>query len=433
LRSLRDAGDGLSRRPIAEIIEVVGRVGERFLDPLDPLRLESEALVATEAGYTSPMAKAVIEGMAGDWTRARLDLLVRGDFPDRAVLDGFVPGPGGSLVRAFGGRLAFHIGAGSVPGVGATSLLRSLLVKCPVLLKPGHGDRALPTLLSRGISEADGEIAAAVAVEYWPGREGGALETAAFEAADRVVVYGGLDTVESVRKKIPPTTPLVAYPHRISIGAVPREALASEESARRTAEEVAYATTLFEQRGCVSPHVIWTESGGRVTPSAWASQLGKALERAEVELPAAPLDPPIAAEIQQSRAAVELRQAAGSQDRWFGGKGLEWTVLFEGEDRPIRASGGRTVRVREIPDLTRLGELLAPYGAVLQTLAVAGSGATRLRIAESLARSGLTRVTGFRDQPWPPPSWRHDGQGPLQVLVRWVAVEPDLAEDTGLL
>jgi hypothetical protein len=428
LRALRDAGDTLADRPVADLVEVLGRVGERFLDPRDPLRLEAETRVALETGFSAPMANAVVAGMASDWSRKRLEGLVHGDFPDPRVLDGFVPGPGASLVRAVGGRLAFHVGAGSVPGVGATSLLRSLLVKCPVLLKPGLGDRALPSLLLRGLEEEDARLACAAAVEYWPGEDGSALETAALRSADRVVVYGGLDTVDSIRRRLPPTTPMVAYHHRISVGGVTRAALHSEESARAAAGEAALAAVLFEQRGCVSPHLIWVEEGGHVSPPKWAALLGESLEETEAVLPAAPLEAGLATEIQQLRAAAEVRGAAGSADLALGGEKGSWTVLFESGDRPIGTCGGRTVRVRAIEELGLLAEVLEPYGSVLQSIAVAGSAEARLGVAERLVRSGITRVTSFRDQPWPPPWWRHDGQGPLLALVRWVAVENDLLD-----
>jgi len=44
-------------------------------------------------------------------------------------------------------------------------------------------------------------------------------------------------------------------------------------------------------------------------------------------------------------------------------------------------------------------------------------------LANSLANFGLTRVTTFDRQPWPPAWWRHDGTEPLRALVDWVELE----------
>ena len=58
-----------------------------------------------------------------------------------------------------------HICAGSVPGVSISSAIRGLIVGSPVLLKPGSGDRVLPSALvdilddaGEGLAEAAGDL-----------------------------------------------------------------------------------------------------------------------------------------------------------------------------------------------------------------------------------------------------------------------------------
>ena len=63
--------------------------------------------------------------MALHWTRPFLETLLHTEFPDPQVLDRFRPSPNGREVRAVGYPLAFHLGSGTVPGVGTTSLIRS--------------------------------------------------------------------------------------------------------------------------------------------------------------------------------------------------------------------------------------------------------------------------------------------------------------------
>ncbi len=423
LDGLRSAGTELASRPIRELIRVLGSAGNRFLDPEDPLRQKAEAALPEEAGLSPPMVRAVVEGMARDWTAPRLEALVEADFRDPGVLDGFRPGPRGELLRAMGGTLAFHIGAGSVPGVGAMSLLRSLLVKCPVLLKPGRGDVTLPTLLARAIAESDPGLARALAVVYWPGEDGGTLEDLALREASRVVVYGGTETVRALRSRIPATTPLVAYHHRWSMGAVARERLTAAVSARRTATDAAMAVAVFDQRGCVSPQVIWVEEGGEIDPLGWARLLAKELEALEASLPPGPVDAGTAAAVHQLRGTSEIRGIAGSGEEVLAGKGVSWTVLYEPDPKPLPSCLSRTVRVKPVEALERIPELLVPFAPVLQTLAVEATRTRREALAEGLARSGITRITTFRDQPWPPAWWRHDGTGPLQALVRWISLE----------
>jgi hypothetical protein len=444
LDRLEASAPTLRERGWNEVVRILGRVGRRFLDPNDPFRREAEARIPDEAGYSEAMARTVVEGMARDWTAERLRTLVRADFPDPGVLDGFCPGPEGTRIRALGPDLGFHVGAGSVPGVTATSLIRSLLVKTPVLVKPGAGDRALPELFVRGIEEEDEALARSVEVAYWKGGEGGALEEEALARAGVVVVYGGTETVQALEARLPPGACMVAYSHRVSVGLVGRAGFGDEgrETAspaeattgtgrelRRIARDAALAVATFDQRGCVSPHVIWVEEGGEVAPAEFARLLGEALEALESELPSGPLPRETASEVQQLRGIAELKAAGGSEDRVFAGSGGSWTVLFEPDPAFAASCLGRTVRVKPVPGLEKVPELLRPYRTVLQSAALEGEGpprgegSRREGLSEALARVGVIRVTTFREQPWPPAWWRHDGRGPLEVLVRRVSLE----------
>jgi hypothetical protein len=430
IASLIASGEGIRARGIEELLDCLGRVGARFLDSEDPLAREALERIPEEAGYSIEMSREVLSGVAREWTRERLDTLVTADFPDRRVLDGFADAPGGGRTRALGGRFALHIAAGNVPGVGATSLLLSLLVKTPLLLKPGRGDRVLPELLLRGISEGDSDLAKSAAVVYWSHGEGGELEATALRSAERVVVYGGTEAIARLRERTPPSTPFVAYGPRISMGAVAREVLGSEDETRRTARDAARAVALFDRRGCVSPQILWVEEGGAIRPLAFAELLAGELERLDRELPPGPLDPATAAEIVHQRGMSELRRAGGSPQRVFAGEDGRWTLFFEPEEGTETLCGGRTVKVRPIHALEELATELIPFRGMLQTVALSAPPERGAALAEGLALEGLTRITTFADQPFPPAWWRHDGEGPLRALVRWVEFTPPPAAPT---
>lgn len=467
IRRLRDdGGPELRRRPVGSLTETLGQVGRRFLDSDDPLRREALERIPEDAGLSPEMAEVVVDGMARDWTPERLEALVRSDLPDPAALDGPVTGPGGDRTQAVGDRFAFHLASGSVPGVGATSLLRSLLVKTPLLLKPGWGDRVLPELVARGIGEADPALAEACAVVYWPGGSRPPIEEAAFEAAERVVVYGGAETIRQVRARLPADCPLVAYGHRVSVGLVSREGLDADFEG--LAHAAARAVALFDQRGCVSPHMVWVEEGGMRAPAEWAEAVAAASEAVARELPPGALDPTEASRIQQVRASLEVRAAMDSGGpshgpgadadpgagpdrnaahgrnadygrgpapsdglRLWTGRDLAWTVVHAPDPAFVPSCLGRTLRIAPVDDLARVPRLLAPHRSVLQSAALEcgsdgdGAGSRRDALARQLAHVGITRVTTFARQPWPPAWWRHDGRGPLEVLLRWVSMEGD--------
>jgi hypothetical protein len=215
---------------------------------------------------------------------------------------------------------------------------------------------------------------------------------------------------------------VVVYGPRISLGVVLMDATASDARIW----EAAAAIAAYEQRGCVSPQILWVETGGGRTPEEWAEGLAQALKAHDMEEgdDRRGVPTPIAA-MRSLREAAEFRAAAGESDRVFGGPSEGWMVLFEGEDRPFEPSClGRTVRVRPLEDRRRLPDHLRGAEALLQSAAVEGAEPGRTEVALLLARAGVTRVTTFEAQPWPPAWWRQDGEGPLRTLVRWVALEP---------
>lgn len=418
--TLRRGRAALMERPAAEVVSILGRAGARFLDADDPLRIRALELLPPTSGLSARMSSAVLDGMAFDWTEDRLTELLYRELADPAVLDGFVATPRGK-VRAIGPELCVQVLSGSVPGVGATALVRSLLVKSPTLLKPGRGDLVLPILMARALREVDAPLADAVAVIYWPGgsRE---LEEVVLGEADAVVVYGGDEVVRDLRDRTPSTTRFVAYHHRVSVGVVGRDALDPGRT-RRTATEVAGAVALFDQRGCVSPQVIYVEEGGGMDPRAFALELAAALDAVERSLPGGTLDASEASALHQLRGTAELMQASGSGVELVHGGRATWTVVFDPEGATPSACVGRTVRVSPVRDAPDVAARIAPLAAHLQTVGVSGCAGRREELAEAMGRIGVSRVAPFGAVPFPPPWWHHDGRGPLEALLRWVDLE----------
>jgi hypothetical protein len=420
---LAGAEHGLRERTNQELVDVLGRFGERLLDQEDPLRAQARLWLPRESGLSVPMTDLLLDRMARDWTRPALERLLREEFPDPRVLEGFRPGPRPDLVRALGPAPAFHVSAGNVPGVGATSVIRSLLVRSPVLLKPGRGDVVLPVLLARSLAEDDPDLARAVAVTYWPGGTPSAVEEVGLRQARLVVVYGGMETVARLRAHLPDTTPLVAYRHRISLGVVGRSRLKSRGEAEAVAAQVAEAVSAYDQAGCVSPHVVWVEDGGAVGPRQWAELLAEAMEVASTRLPAGPKSPVLAARIQQHRALSAMKEAGGEGPGLWMSPDLAWTVIYQADGEPGAGCGGRLVRVQTLERLDDLPSLVGDQGPWLQSVAVAADEDRTAELAEALGRIGVSRITTFSRQPWPSAWWTHDGEGPLRALVRWTTLE----------
>ncbi len=410
-----DGGEVLRGLGFRGRLRLLAEAGSRFLDPDDPLAREALHRLPADSGLPAAECSRVLAGMARDWTSERLAAAIRADFPDPGVLDGFVAGVRGARERVVPPRLLVQVCAGNVPGTGATALLRGLLVGAPTLLKSAEGDRVLPELLGRAIREADPRLGAAFALAEWKGGAGTGIEREALARAERVVVYGGKEAVAGVRVLAGPLTPVVAYGPRVSFGVVLRSATGAEAPV----EDCARAASAYAQRGCVSPQLVFVEEGGERSAESWAEALAEVLARLGNEP-----DPGAAPGMRALREEADFAAAAGRGDRAWGGPEAGWMVVFEPGVRPFEPSPlGRTVRVRPIGSVEELPGILAPARQVLQCAGVEGREPARSGAALLLARAGVTRITPFRDQPWPPAWWRHDGEGPLRVLVRWVSLE----------
>lgn len=421
--ALCDARTGLAALATADLITLLGTAGERFTRTLDDPAI---AEISANSGLSPAMTRETLSGMAASWTTEALRRLVRAEFPDPRVLDGFVAGAS-RAVRAAAPGITLHFGAGSVPGVTVTSMMRALLVKSPVLVKPGAGDAALTTRFARELHRADPRLAAAVAVQYWPGGAPAwrAWERELLARAGQVVVYGGNDTIESMRARTPASTRLIEHPNRIGV------AIVDPDTAPGAAAEAARAVSLFDQKGCVSAHLILLLAG-RAEARRWCGRLGEHLARTAATLPAGSLAPGEMSAVHQFRGRLAMRRAASGDIEIRSPEDTDWTVVL-GPAEAFEPVGGRTVWVVPVADRQGCLDILAPLSPVLQTVGLAGIHEERRvepvgtagertgpeSLFEGLAALGATRIVPLDEVPFPQPEWLHDGSRPLGELVRW--------------
>lgn len=454
LQRLREARRHyLATTPVLELTRAIDQAAALFMEPDHPVRALAEAALPAVTGYSPAMIRLVLDRMAADWREPALHALLEAELGDPRVLDSFQEWPagrsvgsaaGGSTgsstggdtvphdergrgaaapvrVRAFGPELAFHIFAGNVPGVAVTSLIRSLLVKAATLGKTASGEPLLPALFAQILAQISPALGECLAVTYWPGGDQ-PLEEVALRAADAVIVYGGGEAVAAIRSRLPVGTRLIEHGPRLSLAVVAREELTTL-AARRVAAEVARAAAVFDQQGCVSPHVVYLERGGEVAPEHFAELVAEEMRRVEAELPRGRLTTAEAATIQQVRGAAEFRAIAGREVRVLASAGTEYTVIYDAEPGFTASCLNRVLRITPLDDLSDLVRHLEPYGAFLQTVGLAAPAARRALLADALGRVGVSRITTLSAMPWPPPAWHHDGQEPLRELLRWVDLE----------
>lgn len=404
-------------RPAA-IAKSVGLASRRLAEPGDPLRQLAEAALPDVTGYSPAMIRLILDRAAADWDERTLLALLNAELPGDP-LDRVIRHPvTRARIMAVGPRLAFHVFSGNVPGVAVTALIRSLLVKAATLGKTATGEPLLPVLFARALESVDAGLASCLAVTHWPGGQS-LVEDEALVAANVVVTYGGGDAVRSIRSRAPVTARIVEHGPRVSVGLVGRDSLRTDAMARAAAARVAWAVSLFDQHGCVSPHVIWVENGA-VDSHAFAHRLAEAMDLLAVELPRGRLSAAEAVAIHEERTRAEFRAIEGEDVEVLEGRDASWVVIHDASPAFEASCLNRTLRVKPVARLEDVPELIEPLRGFVQTVAVEGAGERIRELAFRVARAGATRITDFERMPWPPYAWHHDGGGPLLELVTWV-------------
>ncbi|HEY8692422.1 MAG TPA: acyl-CoA reductase, partial [Chloroflexota bacterium] len=407
----------LAQLPVERIITLLDRVASRWLDPASAYRREAEELLPAITGYAEPAVRKGLASFLSLPRRENLERLVEQELPDPSVLDGFQPhGRGGGQTRAYGPALAVHVWSGNVPGLPAQSLVNALLVKAACLGKVASEEPLFATLLAESIAEVDERLAECLAVVWWPGGDE-ELERTAFARAEAVIAYGGERAMAAIRERVPRGTRFVEYGHKLSFGAIGREAL-TREAVEETADRAAYDVAKYDQQGCLSPHLFYVERGAPIAPREFAEHLGQALARYEAAVPRGRVTLEEAGSAASLRQRYELRQAGGEAVALLHDNG-PWAVLYD-EDASFQPSClNRTVFVKPVDDLAGVPELAAPVKRYLQTCGVAANPERRHELAGQLGRLGLDRVCPLGRMADVSPEWHHDGRFNLLDLLRW--------------
>jgi hypothetical protein len=434
--ALLDARQRLTRLPVSRVMTACDVAARRLLDPAEPAHAEALAALSAFSGFSPAMAEQLLHRAAQDWLEPALQQLVTVELGGTDAIDGFVHRSTGLRCRAVAPPLGFHVFSGNVPGVSVTSMVRALLVRSAVFGKTAADEPVLAPLFARLLAEADPAVGACVAVTYWEGGDED-REAAVLGHAGIVVHYGSAIAIESLRRRAPAAIRFVEHGPRISFAIVqvpgraakPAALAAFEVHAARpagppgAAEHLAAAVALFDQHGCVSPHLAYVV-GSAEDAATVAGRAADALDRMQDALPRGRIDAAEAAAIRDMRTRAEFAAAAGRKVRLWEGRDLTWTVILTDDPAFEGSCLNRTLLVKQADDIDQIIEHVRPFGPFLQTVGIDGfDGQERDHLAARMAEIGASRITPISAMPWPPMAWHHDGRGPLVELIRWVDLE----------
>jgi hypothetical protein len=230
------------------------------------------------------------------------------------------------------------------------------------------------------------------------------------ERADAWVVFGSDATIGEFRARCPAGVRFQAHGHRVSAGVVLGDP--DFKSCPLAARDV----SLFEQQGCLSPHVIFVEGD----PAGYAEALAREMETFERTHPSPTLPAVQQAEVAHARADWEFRASADPAVKVWKGCGVPgWTVVLETRaDMPLSPLN-RFIFVKPMAGgFERWVEHFSHHLGGLGIWPCTPQNALRFSAA------GFSRICALGRMQDPPFTWHADSQQNLASLVRWVDFEP---------
>lgn len=422
----RNRAQYLAPRPTGNIVRLLVSVAEGWRQADNPFRKLALTEGPGQTGFARATLEAGLDHFFQQFTVENFNALLRQELGDVQALDQCCP----AAVRGGPPRLALAVGpeflvqfmAGNIPNPALMSLTLGLLTRSAQFVKCASGAAFLPRLFAHSIYEADRKLGACLEVAEWRGGNA-ALEEVLLAHADCVTATGGDETLAAIRTRLPLKTRFVGYGHRVSFGFLAGETLAGD-SANEVAARVADDVVAWNQLGCLSPHVIYVQTGGGTVAEQFAERLANELARRETAAPRGELPVALAANIASRRAIYEVRAAHSPETRmWHSRNSTAWTVVFEADPRFQTSCLHRFVYVKPVKDLDEALRNADAVRGQVSTVGLAAADHSAQGLAVQLARWGVTRVCPVGQMQRPPLAWRHDGRPALGDLVTWTDVE----------
>ncbi|HEV8542811.1 MAG TPA: acyl-CoA reductase [Verrucomicrobiae bacterium] len=416
----------LAGRTTHAMIAILAGLSRDWLDSEFPFR----KLLLEKAPQLTGFPRYTIESGLGDFfsqiTRENLERLILQELGSPQRLDEIVSSEAelkeerASMAR--GPELLVHVTGGVLPNPTLWSMMLGLLVRSAQFVKCATGTSFIPRMFAHSLYAIQPKLGACLELAEWKGGHE-ALETSLFHEANCVTATGGDETLTKIRHRLPARVRFLGYGHRLSFAFVARESLAKIALSKVTAALV-QDIVAWNQLGCLSPHLIYVETGGSIGPQAFAELLARELERRETEHPRGSVSAESAAAIATRRMFYEVRAADQNTTKiWSSSGSTAWTVVYEEDPQFQTSCLNRFIFVKPVTDLNDVVLATHKVHSHLSTVGLSAPIHRAQEIAQQLARCGVTRVCQIGRMQNPPLTWRHDGRPSLGDLVTWTDFE----------
>lgn len=314
-----------------------------------------------------------------------------------------------SFIRAMPTR-QLHITAGNSHQAPAASLFSAVMTKSASAIKLPFGGTLAGSMLGAAMAALpDHPITRHTALVYWWGGDE-SVENALFRpgAFDRIVVWGGSETVASVQSRAPYTR-TVCFNPRYGVSLIGREAFGDwlEEVTQKAAAD----SMIYNQKACTASLVHYVE-GTEEQAELYAEALREALKRRDISTPQF-VSPSARGQLKR------MRRGKYSQAVWHvnekDGEFASGVVVMAGEFDILDHPTCRLAVVRRVDDLSDALKYL--HQGVSATGVYPEN--RRLELRDAIVARGVSSVLPLGQCERVFAGMPHDGMPVLSQLVDW--------------
>jgi acyl-CoA reductase-like NAD-dependent aldehyde dehydrogenase len=261
--------------------------------------------------------------------------------------------------------------AGNLFTASVRAIVVPLLLGVPVLAKASSRETSFPEMLRDALRGADPVLGRAVDLVAF---EGGntECEKALVEGADALAVYGSDETVEAIGGRHPETR-FIAHGHGVSAAYCGADALRSDRG-RDTLTALSLDVCAYDQRGCLSPQVIYVQETAELSALAFAERLAaEGLAPLSEALPRGPLPMDVGAAQAQWRGLAEVEGTLIAGDAH--------AIAVRPPELARWSPGYRNVNVCGVRGLAEAMRAMGPLGAHLKCVGASVDSLAELEAA----------------------------------------------------
>ncbi|MDI6798943.1 MAG: acyl-CoA reductase, partial [Candidatus Aenigmarchaeota archaeon] len=346
----------LKRKPLHEILGVLYRNTELWLEPNYEFRKKAEKMLPITSGFSPSMIHTILDGMMNSFKKDlyRMKTSKKENFPELVVC---VPV--------------------DTPGPQALAIIKALTNKSAIFCKSPSSEPVFTALYTQSFTDVDEEIARCIATAPWEGGKPEHRDLENFVYGERtkkegIVVFGNPKTIESIREKVNPDTKFTPYDRGVSFGIIGKEML-TKDKVDEVALAAALAVCMYDQRSCFSSQLYYVERGGEISPAKFSKILAQKMGELEIKIPRGDLPLDTSATITELMRTYELLDLVGNLKLHEIRRGENQTgaVIYKEDSKFESSCLYRVVRVKPVNDVSEVPKLVESISKYLNTVGVA--------------------------------------------------------------